>query len=139
MNYCMNCGREYDGAPGYCPECAATYQQPPYQQAPQYQQPPYQQAPYQQPPVQNVYVQAPYPPTEVDAPNIGFAILSFFFPIVGLILYIIWKDKTPLKAKSCGKGALISVIVNAVSSVVITIVYVLIYVVMLGGAMAYGL
>ncbi|MBP3441831.1 MAG: hypothetical protein J6L62_03415 [Clostridia bacterium] len=132
MNYCMNCGREYDGAPGYCPECAATYQQPPYQQAPQYQQPPYQQAPYQQPPVQNVYVQAPYPPTEVDAPNTGFAILSFFFPIVGLILYIIWKDKTPLKAKSCGKGALISVIVSVVGSIVSTILYV----VLLGGLFA---
>ena len=145
MNYCMNCGREYDGAPGYCPECAATYQQPPYQQAPQYQQPPYQQAPpYQQPPYQQAPpYQPPYqtyqPPVEVDAPNTGFAILSFFFPMVGLILYIIWKDKTPLKAKSCGKGALISVIVNAVSSVVIPIVYVLIYFVILGGAMAYGL
>ena len=117
MNYCMNCGREYDGAPGYCPECAAMYQQ-----APQ----------YQQPPVQNVYVQAPYPPAEVDAPNIGFAILSFFIPLVGLILFLVWKDKTPLKAKSCGKGALIRVIVDIVSSVVAVIIYV----VMLGGLFA---
>ncbi len=153
MNYCTRCGREYDGAPGYCPECAATYQQPPYQQPPYqqppyqqppYQQPPYQQPPYQQPPYQQPpYQQPPYqtyqPPVEVDAPNTGFAILSFFFPMIGLILYIIWKDKTPLKAKSCGKGALISVIVNAVLSVVITIGYILIYVVILGGAMAYGL
>ena len=126
MNYCMHCGREYDGAPGYCPECAATYQQPPYQQAPPYQQPPYQQAPpYQQPPYQQAppYQSQYQPPMEVDAPNTGFAILSFFFPMVGFVLWLVWKDKTPLKAKSCGKGALISVIVNTVVSVLIVILY----------------
>ena len=104
-----------------------SYQQTPppppqYQQAPQYQQvpppPPYQQAPpYQQPPIQNIYVQAPYPPMEVDAPNIGFAILSFFFPMVGFVLWLVWKDKTPLKAKSCGQGALISTILSVVGTI----------------------
>lgn len=48
---------------------------------------------------------------ENDAPSAGFAILCFFIPILGLILYLVWKDEYPLKAKSCGKGALISVIV----------------------------
>lgn len=43
---------------------------------------------------------------ENDAPNMGFAILGFFIPLVGLILYLMWKDQTPLKAKSAGKGAL---------------------------------
>ena len=37
--------------------------------------------------------------------------LGFFIPIVGLILYLVWKDQTPLKAKSAGKGALIGAIV----------------------------
>ncbi len=49
-------------------------------------------------------------PQNFDAPNAGFAVLSFFFPIVGLILYLVWNDQYPLKAKSCGKGALIGVI-----------------------------
>ncbi len=49
-----------------------------------------------------------------DAPNTGFAVLGFFFPLIGLILYLIWKTETPLKAKSAGKGALIGVIVSAV-------------------------
>ncbi|MBP3441830.1 MAG: hypothetical protein J6L62_03410 [Clostridia bacterium] len=145
MNYCTRCGKEYEGDPGFCPECGSINQsasdnrtevfyaqnpyqqvppqQPPYQQAPPYQQPPYQQAPpYQQPP----YQQAPpyqQPPMEVDAPNTGFAILSFFFPMVGFVLWLVWKDKTPLKAKSCGKGALISVIINTVVSVLIVILY----------------
>ena len=154
MNYCTRCGKEYEGDPGFCPECGSINQsasdnrtevfyaqnpyqqvppqQPPYQQAPPYQQPPYQQAPpYQQPP----YQQAPpyqQPPMEVDAPNTGFAILSFFFPMVGFVLWLVWKDKTPLKAKSCGKGALISVIVSVVGSIVSTILYV----VLLGGLFA---
>ena len=49
-----------------------------------------------------------------DAPNGGFALLGFCIPIVGLILYLVWRDETPLKAKSAGKGALISVIIAGV-------------------------
>ena len=45
-----------------------------------------------------------------DARSGGFAFLCFCIPIVGLILYLVWKDQYPLKAKSCGKGALIGVI-----------------------------
>lgn len=45
-----------------------------------------------------------------DAPNSGFAVLSFLFPLIGLILYLVWKDRSPLKAKSYEKGALIGVI-----------------------------
>jgi len=47
-----------------------------------------------------------------DAPSMGFAVLSFFFPLVGLILYLVWKDQFPMKARSCGGGALIAVIVS---------------------------
>lgn len=57
--------------------------------------------------------------TEKDSSSFGYAVLGFFIPIVGLILYLIWKDSTPLRAKSAGKGALVSVIV----SVVIGIIY----------------
>ena len=53
-----------------------------------------------------------------DAPNMGFAVLGFFIPIVGFILYLIWKDKTPLKAKSAGKGALIGFGVGVVFSII---------------------
>ena len=54
-----------------------------------------------------------------DAPNMGFAILGFFSPLVGLILYLINKDTAPLKAKSAGKGALI----GFVTSIVFGIIY----------------
>jgi len=45
-----------------------------------------------------------------DKKSFGFALLGFFFPLIGLILYLVWKNDTPLKAKSAGKGALIGVI-----------------------------
>lgn len=53
-----------------------------------------------------------------DAPNPGFAVLGFFIPLVGLILYLIHQDTAPLKAKSAGKGALIGFCVDIVLSIV---------------------
>ena len=61
-----------------------------------------------------------------DAPSVGYAVLGFFIPVVGLILYLMWKDQTPLRARSAGKGALISVIVN----VALTIIFVIVIVVL---------
>lgn len=54
-----------------------------------------------------------------DAPNIGFAFLSFLIPIVGLVLYLMWHETHPLKAKSCGKGALIGFVVGVVGGILI--------------------
>ena len=59
-----------------------------------------------------------------DAPSAGFAVLGFFVPVVGLILYLMWKRQTPLKARSAGKGALISVIVQVVLYIIGLILFV---------------
>jgi hypothetical protein len=45
-----------------------------------------------------------------DSGSFGYALLGFFIPIVGLVLYLIWKDTKPLSAQAAGKGALTSVI-----------------------------
>lgn len=66
---------------------------------------------------------------EKDGKNAGYNVLSFFFPIVGLIFYCIWKDQFPIRAKSCGKWALISVIVTVA-------LYIILYGLM-GGMIAY--
>jgi hypothetical protein len=52
-----------------------------------------------------------YPPMPGDAKSTGLAVLCFFFPMIGLILWLVWKDQYPLKASSCSKGAIIGVIV----------------------------
>lgn len=44
---------------------------------------------------------------EPDVPSTGLNVLAFLFPIVGLILYLVNNDKSPLKAKAIGKWALI--------------------------------
>lgn len=58
-----------------------------------------------------------------DAPNTGFMVLSFFIPLVGLILYLMWHETSPLKAKSCGKGALIGVVVGIVAGIILGSIY----------------
>lgn len=63
-----------------------------------------------------------------DKMSWGFAILSFFFPLVGLILFLVWRKETPIKAKGCGMGALIGFILNVVVTIIFTCV----------GAAAYG-
>lgn len=58
------------------------------------------------------YGRPPYYP-EPDIPSFGWGVLGFFFPLVGLILYLVWQQTMPNRARMCGKGALISVIVWA--------------------------
>ena len=70
---------------------------------------------------------------DADAPNTGWAVLGFFIPIVGLILYLINKDTAPLKAKSAGKGALIGFCV----SLAISIIYAVVIGSMVGSVMSY--
>lgn len=58
-----------------------------------------------------------------DASSVGFGILGFLFPVVGLILYLVWKDQFPQRAKSAGKGALTGVIVEVVLTVLIWVLF----------------
>ena len=44
---------------------------------------------------------------EPDVESIGLNILSVFFPIIGLILYIVYNQSSPIKAKAIGKWAII--------------------------------
>jgi len=61
----------------------------------------------------------------VDAPSKGFAVLGFFIPIIGLILYLVYESKQPKRAKSAGKGALIGFITKIVVYIVIIILYII--------------
>jgi competence protein ComGC len=46
-----------------------------------------------------------------DIPGAGIKALSFFIPIVGLVLFLVWHNDYPNKAKAAGKFALIGFIV----------------------------
>ena len=66
--------------------------------------------------------------------NGGFlwGLLGFCIPVVGLILFLIWKDQKPKTAKAAGIGALVSVIIYVVA-------YILIIALGVGGAMMLGM
>lgn len=49
-----------------------------------------------------------------DKPSIGLNILSFFIPIVGLILYFTMKKDTPKKASAIIKWTIASIIIYVV-------------------------
>ena len=51
-------------------------------------------------------------------PSLGYAILGFFFPAIGLILYLVWKDTKPGPATSSANGALLSAILGGVLFVI---------------------
>lgn len=92
--YCKNCGRTVDDTSSYCNNCGARIDNKP-----------------------NADVSE-------DNSNLGFAILGFFIPIVGLILFLIYEEKKPKRAKSAGKGALIGFITEIVLAIILVILYV---------------
>lgn len=94
--YCSKCGVAL--VDGKCPVCGRT-------ETPDNNSNANNSTNQQQP--QTIYISG-----EKDGKNAGYNVLSFFFPIVGLIFYCIWKDQFPIRAKSCGKWALINVLVT---------------------------
>lgn len=51
----------------------------------------------------------PVNPPVVDNGGFGWGLLGCCIPLVGLILFLVWKDTKPKSAKSAGIGALVSV------------------------------
>lgn len=92
--YCKNCGRTVDDTSSYCNNCGARIDNKPNADASE------------------------------DSLSQGFAIFGFFIPIVGLILFLIYEEKKPKRAKSAVKGALIGFITEIVLAIILVILYV---------------
>lgn len=52
------------------------------------------------------------PSNSEDTGAVGWGILGYFVPIVGFILWLVWKDSKPKTARSAGIGCLVSVCVS---------------------------
>ena len=91
MKYCSNCGKQIHESAVVCIHCGFSVTQ-----------------------ANNNNTDVP---KKDDAPSTGYAVLGFFVPIVGLILYLLYEDDYPRKAKSAGKGALAGVITSVVFSI----------------------
>ena len=81
MKYCVNCGEKVDVNAGFCNRCGTKINGD----------------------VSNQQISN-------DNGGFGWSVLGFFIPVVGLILYLVWKNERPKTAKSVGKGALVYLI-----------------------------
>jgi len=90
MAYCKNCGKEISDYAANCPECGAPQQQR-----------------------QNVPNQS-----GLDSGGFGWGLLGFCIPIVGIVLYFVWKDERPNTAKALIQGALISIAISIFFTIV---------------------
>ena len=87
MNYCTNCGSKVDSNAYVCTHCGVKLRN-------------------DVKPIQNN--------NSEDKGGFGWSVLGFFVPVVGLILYLVWKNEKPKTAKAAGKGALTYAIVYGV-------------------------
>ena len=95
MAFCKQCGQQIDDNAVVCPNCGAAQQE-------------------------NPQVTPQVTPAVVDNGGFGWGLLGFLIPIVGLILFLVWKDTKPLSAQQAGKGALIGFIIGIVGYIALT-------------------
>ena len=103
--YCPRCGSQIPDGAQFCNMCGAPVNS--------------NNAPY-------------YSPRSEDNGSFGWAVLGFFIPIVGLVLYLVWKTEKPRSAKMAGKGALVSVMIY----VIFIVIYFIIIFAMIGALSA---
>ncbi len=89
MKYCSKCGKEIMDEAVVCVNCGCA--------------------------VENAATKAV---STQDTGSAGWAVLGFFIPLAGLILYLIWKNTRPMDAKKAGMGALVSWILGILFSVI---------------------
>ncbi|MBM6870347.1 zinc-ribbon domain-containing protein [Pseudoflavonifractor phocaeensis] len=111
MAFCRNCGSQINDGTMICPKCGASQNMGGMPQQ-NYNNNGYNNGGYPNPNYNNGY----------DSGGIGWGILGFCIPLVGLILFLVWKDQKPLSAKAAGMGALISVIIGVVFYILAIIV-----------------
>lgn len=81
-----------------------------------YQEPVYNQEVFNQPNVNN---QNENPD---DKGGFLWGLLGCCIPIVGLVLFLVWKDNKPKTAKAAGIGALVSVIVSVLYYIIAIVI-----------------
>ena len=57
-----------------------------------------------------------------DKGGFGWGLLGCCIPLVGLILFLVWKDNKPNTAKAAGIGAIVGVVIGVVSYILMMVV-----------------
>lgn len=95
--FCKNCGKEIDDNAYVCPNCGVKGEKE----------------------ADNA------PVVDPDSGNKGgWGFLSFLFPVVGLILFIVWRHTRPKTSKVCGICALVSAILYVLGIIICVVILV---------------
>ncbi len=105
-------------------------QQPPYGQPQMGQQPAYGR-PFPQAPAQYYQNQGVSSANPEDTGSFGWAVLGFCIPIVGLVLWLVWKNTKPKTAIQCRNGF--------IAGVVATVLFYVLFYAVIGGMMYSGM
>jgi len=100
MKYCKHCGQEVDDDATFCPNCGSKIEN--------YSTNNYTTSSNRD----NSSNRHSHKIRETDGGTVGLGILSFFVPIVGLILFLAWKYTNPRYAKAAGIGAIIGAVIQ---------------------------
>lgn len=90
--YCNSCGKEIDDNAVACPNCGAATKNTADNSSP-----------------------------VTDNGGFGWGLLGCCIPLVGLILFLVWKDSKPKTAKAAGIGALVSVGISVVYYIIMIV------------------
>lgn len=93
-SYCRECGTVISAKAISCPKCGATQNQTAENQA----------------------------AVKQDIASAGLMVLSFFFPLIGLILFCVYSQSAPNAAKEYGKWALIGFVTGIVVSIILAVI-----------------
>lgn len=96
---CKKCGKEFEDGLKVCPHCDEFVEE-----------------------ANEVVEVAEEEKEKKDSGSIWWGVLGFCIPLVGLILWLVWKGDKPKCARKSGIGALISVILGIVAYVIMFVV-----------------
>lgn len=108
MKKCPNCDADIDNGRTACPFCGSTIGIDDSVNDKQYKQ-------------DTIYTkntQQQFQSRQVnDTGSVGYWLIGFFVPIIGIILYFVWRYEQPNNAKRCLWGAVVSIIVSFVLTI----------------------
>ena len=98
--YCRYCGTEQDESNEFCPNCGARVKERESTES----DTGYSGTSYSS--TTDSYEVLGALDDTIGKRSPGFAVLSFIFPLIGLILWAVWKDSRIGRSESCARGAL---------------------------------